>query len=66
MNATYFNNYLVLQFDYNYTIESQFFDISLQLDPNVFYNTTLSAQIPASGMNAKLTYDSNNSINRPL
>lgn len=36
------------------------------MDPNVFYNTTLNVQIPASGMNAKLTYDSANSVNYPF
>lgn len=40
--------------------------MKLKLDPNVFYNTTLNVQIPASGMNAKLTYDANNTINYPM
>ena len=38
----------------------------MQLDPNVFYDTSVSATIPASGMNAKLTYDELNESNFPL
>lgn len=36
------------------------------LDPTLFYNSKLSVSIPASGMNAKLTYDANNTVNKPL
>lgn len=38
----------------------------MQLDPNIFYNANVSVTIPASGMNAKLTYDSANDTNFPL
>lgn len=66
MNQTFADGVLLLEFDYNRTIEAEFFDLNLTLDPNIFYNSKLSVQIPASGMNAKLTYDSNNTVNYPL
>jgi hypothetical protein len=53
-------------FDYNKTIEGDTYDISVTLDPNIFHNTVLSTSIPTSGMNAKLTYDSLNSMNYPM
>jgi hypothetical protein len=57
---------LTVIFDYNSTIEGNTYDFTLTLDPNYVYNTTLTVVIPASGMNAKLTYDKYNSLNHPL
>lgn len=36
------------------------------LDPSIFYNSKLYLQIPASGMNGKLTYDYANNVNYPM
>lgn len=40
--------------------------VSIEFDPDVFDSATVSTTIPASGMNAKLTYDSLNSAHQPL
>ena len=65
-NATYEDGMLILDFAYTRTIEGEDFTASFTFDPDIFYNTTVSVAIPASGMNAKLTYDSNTSLYEPL
>ena len=53
-------NYLVLECDYSQTIEGNSYSLSLQMDQQYFTSLSyLTATLPASGMNGKLTYDNN-------
>lgn len=65
--TTYSDNGLVtILYNYNQTIQGNTYSVKITLDPNYFHNTILSTSIPASAMNAKLTYDSYNQINYPM
>ena len=56
-------NYLVFECPYTQTVEGNTYSLSLQMDQRYFTSSSyLSATLPASGMNAKLTYDSNTSL----
>ena len=70
-NSTYFtHNYLVFRCPYTRTVEGESFSLSSQLDQRYFTSSSyLTVTLPASGMNAKLTLDTNTALyqfNRPL
>ena len=65
-NATYVDGLLILDFEYDRTIEGEDFTALMVLNPAIFYNANVAVAIPASGMNAQLTYDSYYQANYPL
>jgi hypothetical protein len=66
LNVSYSDGLLKVVFDYNQTIEGNNYYFTLSLDPEYFSDVQLTTIIPASGMNAKLTYDRYNNVNHPL
>ncbi len=57
--------YLVFTCPYTESIEGSTYSLSLRMDQNFFTNSSyLTISIPASGMNAKLTYDNNYNMNK--
>ena len=64
---SYLNNLLMFNCWYPSTIEGNTYTLNLTLDSKFFTNgSKISITLPASGMNAKLTYDSNYALNSPL
>jgi hypothetical protein len=56
-NTVYSDNLLIFTCDYPKSIEGLSYNMSINFDPALFKGTSLDLVIPASGMNAKLTYD---------
>lgn len=58
--TNYLNNLLIIKCIYTSTIEGNNYTMNLTLDTKFFVNgSKITINLPASGMNAKLTYDSN-------
>lgn len=67
IKTNYINDLLMVYCQYPYTIEGKSYTLNLTLDTKFFTNgSTVSIKLPASGMNAKLTYDSNYSLSNSL
>jgi hypothetical protein len=65
--VNYINNLLMVYCWYSSTIEGNNYTLNLTLDSKFFTNgSKVSISLPASGMNAKLTYDSNSNLSTPM
>lgn len=65
-SSVYRGGLLILYCSYPHTIEGGSYPVTINLDPSLFKNSQVSLVVPTSGMNAKLTYDSNYQANYPL
>lgn len=66
MTVKYQSPLLIVNCDYNKTIEGDTYPLTLTFDNKFFNNTPATLSIPTSGMNAKLTLDSNYAMTFPL
>lgn len=63
----YSGGLLIVSCDYTQTVETYSYTLNLTLDSKFFSNTSkITITLPASGMNAKLTYDNNYKMTYPL
>ena len=59
------SDYILFDCPYTEAVEGNTYSMTLQMDQKYFTSTSyLTASLPASGMNAKLTYDSTNGGNK--